>query len=225
MAAKNATATIPIVFTHGSDPVKTGLVASLGRPGGNVTGVSLLTGQITAKRLEILRELVPKATLIAVLANPNSATGEARIADVETAARALKLKTLTLSVGSPGEFDTAFAALRRQRAHALFAVADPLFRTYRSKILLLADRYGLPAIHTDRDTVEAGGLSSYGVDVRDVIRQGGVYIGRILKGEKPADLPVLLPTKFELVINLRTAKALKLEVPLTLQAAATEVIE
>jgi putative ABC transport system substrate-binding protein len=225
LAAKNATSTIPIVFAHGSDPIKAGLVTSLNRPGGNVTGVSMFAGQITAKRLELLREVVPKAAIVAVLVNPKSTTGEERILEVQQAARALGLQVRLLNATIPTELEGAFASLDRQPADALFMIADPMFRTYRDRILEFAHRHMLPGMYTDRDTVQAGGMMSYGVQIQDVIRQAGIYVGRILKGEKPADLPVLLPTKFELVVNVKAAKALGIAVPLTLQASADEVIE
>lgn len=225
VAARNATSTIPIVFTHGSDPVRAGLVTSVNRPGGNVTGVSMFTGQITAKRLELLREVVPTAKIIAVLVNPKSATGETRISDVESAAHSLGLRIQVFEASSPTELDKAFTNLPQERADALFILADPLFRTHREIVLSQTNRLGVPAIHTDRDSVLAGGLMSYGARISEVIRQAGAYVGRILKGERPGDLPVLLPTKFELVINLRAAKMLGLAIPLTLQAAADEVIE
>jgi putative ABC transport system substrate-binding protein len=224
-AAKNATSEIPIVFTHGADPVGAGLVASLNRPGGNVTGVSMFHFQLTAKRLELLRELVPKAAIVAVLVNPKSATGEERILEVQQAARAMGLQIRLLNATLPTELEAAFASLDRQPADAIFMIADPMFRTYRDTILKLAHRHALPGMYTDRDTVQAGGTMSYGVQIRDVIRQAGTYVGRILKGEKPADLPVLLPTKFELLVNVKAAKALGIAVPLTLQASADEVIE
>ena len=225
LAAKSATSTIPIVFAHGSDPVRTGLVASLNRPGGNVTGVSFVTGILQAKSLELLREIVPRTELVAVLVNPNSATGEARRKPVIEAGRALGLQLRIAEAGTTNEFDTAFSAIVRERAGALLVLADPMFRLHHGAIVALATRHSLPVMGFARDFVEAGALMSYGTDISDGFRQAGVYVGRILNGARPADLPVLLPTKLELVINLRTAKALGLTVPLSLQASADGVIE
>lgn len=228
-AAKNATSAIPIVFTHGADPVRAGLVASLNRPGGNVTGVSMFHFQLTAKRMELLREVLPKAAVVAVPVNPKSATGQAgldaRVLEVQQAAQALGLQVRLLDAASPAEIEAAFASLDRQPADALFMIPDPMLRAYRDTILQHARRRAMPTMMTDRDSVQTGALMSYGVSIPDVIRQAGVYVGRVLKGEKPADLPVLLPTKFEFLINLKTAKELGLTIPLTLQASADEVIE
>jgi putative tryptophan/tyrosine transport system substrate-binding protein len=224
-AAKAATTTIPIVFTGGSDPVKAGLVASLSRPSGNATGVVNIEVELTARRFELLRELVPTAALIAVLFNPTNPDAERQVVEVERAAQTLGQQISLFNARSEGEFDAAFAAIVERRAGALFVSGDPLFTSGRARLIALAAQYAIPASYSFRDFPLAGGLMSYGADLLDVHRQAGVYAGRILKGEKPADLPVLQPTKFNFVINQKTAKALGLEVSPKLLALADEVIE
>ena len=224
-AAKAVTTTIPIVFLTGADPVESGLVASLARPGGNLTGINLLTIDLTAKRLELLRELVPAATRVAVLANPAGPAPEAMLRDVETAARAMGLQVQVLNAGTSQEINAAFASFVRERPDALFVGPDPFFVSRRVQLVHLASRHAVPAAYTQRDYAVAGGLMSYGSNLMDAFRQVGVYTGRILKGAKPADLPVLQPSKFELVINHQTARMLGLTVPDKLLATADEVIE
>jgi putative ABC transport system substrate-binding protein len=225
LAVKAATTTIPIVFTGGADPVKVGLVASLNRPGGNATGVVNIEIELTAKRLELLRALVPAAALIAVLFNPTSPTIETQLVEAERAARTLGQQILVLHARTEGEFDAAFAVIIERHAAALFVSGDPLFTSRRARLVALAAQHAIPASYSFRDFPLAGGLMSYGADLLDVHRLAGVYVGRILKGEKPADLPVLQPSKFNLVINQKTAKALGLTVPDKLLALADEVIE
>jgi len=226
LAAKAATTNIPIVFTTGGDPVQLGFVASLNRPGGNVTGATNYAAQLSSKQLELLHELVPKAVMIGVLVNPNNAAGaEPQIRDLQIAANVLGLRLHILNVGSEGDANTAFAALVAQRTDALFVISDAFFTSRRDPIVALAARHRLPTMYAQRPFVESGGLICYTSSSLDVARQAGVYTGRILKGEKPADLPVTLPTKFELVINLKTAKALGLAVPDKLLALADTVIE
>jgi ABC-type uncharacterized transport system substrate-binding protein len=225
-AAKAATTTIPIVFLVPEDPVKLGLVASLARPGGNLTGINFFLGELTAKRLELLRELVPGAARVAVLVNPANATNtETTLRDVEPAARAMGLQIQVLNASTSREIDAAFATIARERPDALFVGNDAFFNARRVQLVLLAGRHGLPAIYWDREFAEAGGLMTYGSNIVDVYRQVGDYAGRILKGAKPADLPVVQSSKFELVINAQTARMLGLTVPPTLLAAADEVIE
>jgi putative tryptophan/tyrosine transport system substrate-binding protein len=225
LAAKNATSTIPIVFRGGGDPVAGGLVASLARPGGNLTGVSFIPDELTAKRLEVLSELVPRAGVFALLVNPNSATAERVIRNVQEAARTKGLQLRVLKAGSESEIDTAFASLAQLNAGALVVAADPFLSTRRERLVALASRHAVPAIYAWREFAAAGGLISYGASLTSAYRQVGVYAGRILKGAKPADLPVQQPTTFELVINLKTAKALSLTVPQPFLMRADEVIE
>jgi putative ABC transport system substrate-binding protein len=224
LAAKAATVTIPIVFSVGVDPVDIGLVASLNRPGGNLTGVTLLTASLGAKRVGLLRELIPKADLMAVLVNTTS-EGMTQAKDVQDAARKAGLRAIVLNAATDADIDAAFATLSRQRIGGLMVGGDQFLDTRRDRIVALAARHSMPTIYHRRDFVAGGGLLSYGTSIADVYRQVGVYTGRILRGEKPADLPVLQPTKFELVINLRTARALGLTIPPGILAIADEVIE
>jgi putative tryptophan/tyrosine transport system substrate-binding protein len=225
LAAKNATSTIPIVFHAGDDPVAAGLVASLARPGGNLTGVSNLVVELMPKRLELLSELIPQAKAIALLMNPNFAATEAMIRDVQEAARAKGLQLPILKAATESEIDAAFATLVQQHAAALVVSSDPFFASRREQIVALASRHAVPAIYAWREFAASGGLISYGVSLAAVYRQDGVYAGKILKGAKPADLPVQQPTIFELVVNLKTATALGITVPQSLLARADEVIE
>jgi putative tryptophan/tyrosine transport system substrate-binding protein len=226
LAAKAATATIPIVFTFGDgDPVKDGLVESINQPGANVTGVTMIAGTLGPKRLELLREVVPKATVVHMLANPNSAGVLQDIPDVAAAAGKLGLQFQVVQAGSDNEIDAAFARLGRERAQALVVANDAFLTLRRSQIVALAARYALPAIYPWREYAAAGGLMSYGTSIREAYRQSGIYVGQILKGTKPADLPIMQPTKFELVINLEAGKTLGLDMPARLLALADEVIE
>ena len=225
-AAKAATTTIPIVFALGEDPVARGFVASIARPGGNLTGINFLNTELTAKRLELLRELVPRAARMAVLVNPsNAANLEATLKDVNAAADAMGVHVQVFHASSSREIDETFARLAFQRPDALFVGPDPGFNNRRKQFALQTMRHGLPAAYASREYAEAGGLLSYGTDFLDTYRQVGVYAGRILKGAKPADLPVVQSAKFELVVNQMTSRILGLEVPATLLARADEVIE
>jgi putative tryptophan/tyrosine transport system substrate-binding protein len=226
LAAKRSTQTIPIVFLSGGDPVQMNLVSSFHRPDGNVTGFYFLATDLVAKRLALLHELLPRAKRVAVLVNPtNAATAKPTAHDVAIAGRALSLNIEIFNASTVGEIDAAFAAFSGWRAEALFIGPDPFFNTERAQLVTLAARHALPASYFQRDHVEANGLMSYGPDFADSYHQAGVYVGRLLKGARPADLPVQQPTKLELAINLKTAKALGLTVPPTLLATADEVIE
>ncbi len=225
LAAKNATSTIPIVFAFGSDPVKLGLVASLNRPGGNITGASNLAVALGQKRLELVRDMLPRAIAIGFLMNPASPNAAFDLSDMQAATRTLGQQLTILNASTEREIETAFVSLMQQRAAALVIQPEPFLFSRRDQLVALAARDAIPAVYFDRAFPAAGGLISYGLDFRDVNRQAGIYAGRILKGAKPADLPVVQSTKFELVINLKTAKALGLEVPPTLLARADEVIE
>jgi len=224
-AAKAATSTIPIVFVTGGDPVKLGFVASLSRPGGNLTGVSYFTTELTLKRLELVRELVPGVAAIAVLSNPANTRTQSDESDIEAAARSVGQRIVILHAGTAGEIDTAFSIMAQQGAGALLVVGDAFLTSRRDQIAALAARNLIPAVYNNYLYVVAGGLMSYGDDRLESQRQAGRYIGRILNGEKPADLPVLQPTKFQFVINLKTAKALGIAFPLSHQLLADEVIE
>jgi putative ABC transport system substrate-binding protein len=223
--AKAATTTIPIVFITAEDPVRLGLVASLARPGGNLTGFNFLAGELVAKRLGLLRELVPGAARVAVLVNPAGPDSETTVRDVEPAARAMGLQIQVLNASTSREINAAFATTVRERPDVLFVSSDPFFRSRRMQLTHLATLHKVPAVYSARDYAEAGGLMSYGSSVTDAYRQIGVYAGRILKGAKPADLPVVQASRFELVINAETARMLGLTVPATLLATADEVIE
>jgi putative ABC transport system substrate-binding protein len=225
LAAKAATQTIPIVFTIGGDPVKTGLVASLARPGGNVTGASMYSDRLAAKRLELLHELVPRASVIAVLVQTGSAIAEEQLSDLQQAANAMRLRLVVLAVTGDADLEPAFAKIALEGAGALCVTAGALFTSRRGKLTALAAQHRIPAIYSRQEHVAAGGLISYASDAAQSYRRTGVYAGLILKGAKPAELPVELPTKFELAINLKTANALGLNVPDKLLALADEVIE
>jgi putative ABC transport system substrate-binding protein len=226
LAARAATTTIPVVFMVAEDPVSLGLVASLAQPGGNLTGINYFNAELVEKRLEVLRELVPTAIRVAVLVNPADATNaESALRDVNVAARAMGLQIQVLNAGTSGEINAAFATFVRERPDALFVAGDTFFNSRRVQLANLASRYAIPAAYPGRDFVEAGGLMSYGSNITDAFHQIGVYTGRILKGAKPADLPVVQASKFELVINAETARMLGLNVPPTLLATADEVIE
>ena len=224
-AAKAATTTIPIVFIIADDPVRLGLVASLARPGGNLTGMNFLNAELTAKRLELLRELVPTASRVAVLVKPTSSFMEAPLRDMELAARAMGLQIQLFNASNSQEIDAAFEAFARERPDALFVSPDPFFRSRRMQLTHLATRHAIPAAYALRDYAEAGGLMSYGASLTDAYRQIGAYAGRILKGAKPAELPVVQASKFELVINAQTARIIGVTVPNALLVAADEVIE
>jgi ABC-type uncharacterized transport system substrate-binding protein len=225
LAAKAATATIPIVFGVGSDPVRLGLVDSLNRPGGNMTGISWFNAEVTAKRLGLLDELVPGAGTVAMLINPSDPDARTQLAAVQDAARVLGRRAVIVNAATTDEIDAAFAALVQQRAAALVVASNPFYLNRRDQIIALAARHAVPAIYSNRDYVTAGGLMSYGNNLPDAYRRNGIYAGRILKGDKPGDLPVDQSTKFELVINLETVKALGLDLPLSLQIRVDEVIE
>jgi putative tryptophan/tyrosine transport system substrate-binding protein len=223
--AKAATTTIPVVFIVSDDPVRLGLVTTLARPGGNLTGVNFLNAELTGKRLELLRELVPGAIRVAVLVNPANPNAPTISRDVEVAARAMGLQIQVLAAGTVDEIDVTFATFVRERPGALFVATDPFFRARRAQLALMAAQYGIPATYALRDFAEAGGLMSYGASLNEAYRQVGDYCGRILNGAKPADLPVVQSSKFELVLNLRSARTLGLSVPPSLLAVADQVIE
>jgi putative ABC transport system substrate-binding protein len=226
LAAKQATDTIPIVFTLGSDPVKFGVVSSLNRPNGNVTGVTLFAYLLDAKRVELMHELVPGAAVVTLLVNPNSpAQAKMQYAEVEAAARKFGQQFAILRAGTEDEIDSAIATVAQTRSSVLLVSADPLFLSRREQLVALVTRHGIPSIYEWRQLAEAGGLMSYGIDLVDAYRQAGGYVGKIMRGAKPGDLPVLQPTKFEFVINLKAAKALGLSVPNTMLVAADQVIE
>jgi putative ABC transport system substrate-binding protein len=225
IAAKNATKTIPIVFGIGSDPIQYGLVEALNRPGGNATGVSFYNSELGPKRLEVLREMLPKATLFAMLVNPTNANAASDASAMQKAAQALGVRLLVVNAAGEGDFPAVFAMLRDQRADALIINNDAMFQSRIKQIVGMAQQDAMPTMAAGRTQAAAGALISYGPMGGVGNRQAGVYVGRVLKGQKPADLPVILPSKFELVINLKTAKALGLTIPLTLQYAADEVIE
>ena len=225
IAAKKTGTTIPIVFALGSDPIEDGLVASMSRPGGNITGVSFFSNALIAKRLEMLRELVPKAALIAVLVNPNNARAERDTSDIQTAAAGMGQQVQVFRAGTPDDLDESFANMIRAGAGALLVTSDAYFLSRRQQLVVLAAKHAVPASFGQREFVAAGGLISYGSNFTDSHRQAGVYVGQILKGAKPADLPVVQPTKFDLLINLRTAKSLGLDIPAKVLALADDVIE
>jgi len=224
LAAKKATATVPIVFTAGN-PVRAGLVARLDRPGGNLTGINILTVELNTKRLELLREAVPRVSRVAVLANPANPATEAALRDVESAAQALRMKFQLLDVRERQEIDGAFAAMARDRAQALLVVSDPMFFAQRERIVDLAAKHRMPGIFEWREFAEAGGLLSYGANIAEQYRRLAAYVDKILKGAKPGDLPIEQPTKFELVVNLKTAKTLGLTIPQALLSRADHVIQ
>jgi putative tryptophan/tyrosine transport system substrate-binding protein len=225
IAAKSVTTTIPIVFEMGADPIAMGLVTSLNRPGGNLTGVSSLNVEVTPKRLEILREAIPTATVVAVLLNPTSPTADSQLRNLQEAARALGLQLNVLHASSARDFDPVFASLLQLRASGLVVASDTFFATHGEQLAAITVRHALPAIHQSRDFTLAGGLMSYGGSFVESHRQAGVYTGRVLKGDKPADLPVQQVTKVELLINLKTAKTLGVTFPLSLSGRADQVIE
>ena len=225
LAAKAATTTIPIVVTSGDDPIKSGLVSNLNRPGGNITVISFFNTETVGKRLALLRDLVPTATSLAVLLNPNSPENRAQLPDVQAAARAIGRQLISFHASTPDEIDAAFAALAKQKVGGLIVAADPFFNNRRAQIIALAARQAIPTIYGGRDFVADGGLIGYGNNLADAYRRVGIYTGRILKGDKAGDLPVDRATKFELAINLNTAKALGLEFPLSVLISVDEVIE
>lgn len=224
-AAKAVTSVIPIVFTIGTDPVKLGLVTSYSRPGGNISGINILASTLETKRLGLLHRLIPHAATIAALADPKFPPGEVEVQNVERAARALGLKIRVLHASTDDEIDAAFATIAKEHISALLLIGDPFYDTRRSKLVTLSGQHNVPTMYYFREFADAGGLASYGVDVRQGYRQAGDYVARILNGTKPADLPVIEPTKFEFVINLKTAKAMGVEVPPSLSAEADETIE
>jgi len=225
LAAKAATTTIPVVFTTAGDPVQQAFVASLNRPGGNLTGISWFNAQISGKGLGLLHELIPNAAVVALLANPNLPESGRMISEAQEATRSFGQKSLVLNASTPREISAAFAIMRQQRAGALYVGGDPFFTSRRQQIVALATRDAIPDMYTNREFVVEGGLMSYGNDVTEPYREAGLYVGRILKGDNPADLPVLQSTKFEFVINPQTARALGIEVPNSIQLLADEVIE
>src|SRR6202048_53205 len=225
LAAKAATQSIPIVFLSGSDPIRSGLVSSINRPTGNVTGIAFMFTRLGAKNLELLRELAPKATVVAALANPSNPNAEPQLKDLQAAARTLGLQLVTISASNDAEIDSVFPTMPQRQIGALIVTADGFLISRQDQLVTLANYYARPTIYPLRQYAEAGGLMSYGANLPDAFRQCGIYVGKILKGAKPADLPVLQPSTYELVINLKTAKALGLRVPATLQAFADEVIE
>lgn len=225
LAAKKATSTIPVVFTTGDDPVQVGLVTSINRPGGNVTGVHIFFSELESKKLGLLRELVPQATVIAALVNPKFTTAKNQTTELQEAARTFGQQIQIINASGERELDTAFASMAQSQVGALLVAADPFFNTRREQIVSLAARYGIPAVYEQRAFATAGGLMSYGTSLPEGYRQAGIYTGRILKGERPADLPVVLSNKFEFVINLRVAKTLGLKVSANLLSTADEVIE
>jgi putative ABC transport system substrate-binding protein len=225
LAAKVATSTIPIVFVTAADPVRIGLVSSLSQPGGNVTGIVYFVGELGAKRLELLHEAIPNAQVVAILVNPISPATELQVRDIQAAARIMQLQLVILGASTEREIDAAFAAMVQQGAHALVVTSDPNFFNRRDQVVGLAARHAIPAIYTQREYAAAGGLISYATDVAYGYRQAGIYIGKILKGAKPADLPVFQASKYELVINLTTAKTIALQLPQALLALADEVIQ
>jgi putative tryptophan/tyrosine transport system substrate-binding protein len=225
IAARAATATIPIVFQSGVDPVASGLVTSLGHPGGQTTGVSFFASTLEVKKLEVVHELIPQSAVIAVLVNPNNPQADTQADDLQAAGGVLGRQLMILKAGSVADIDTAFATLAPQGVKAVVIVGDPFFNSRRKQLIALAARYAIPAIYSNRENVDEGGLISYGASLPEAYRQVGIYVGRILKGAKPADLPVLQPTKFEMIINLKTAKALGLELPAALLDRADKVIE
>ena len=225
LAAKAATATVPIVFNNAGDPIKAGLVTSLNRPGGNLTGISWFNAEVTAKRLALLHELMPGAGIVAVLVNSSDPDAGTQMADVQEAARALGRRVVFVNAATADEIDAAFAAIVQQRASALVVTTNPFYLNRRDQIIALAAHHAVPAIYSNREYITAGGLMSYGNNLPDAYRRNGIYTGRILKGDKPGDLPVDQSVKFELVINLETAKALGLDLPLSLQIRVDEVIE
>ena len=225
LAAKSVASTTPIVFQMGSDPVRLGLVASLNRPGGRITGSTLLTTELAPKRLELLHELIPKATSVAMLVNPTDPSAELQARELQEAARAVGMQAHVLRASKDTDIEPAFTSIIEHSDNALIVQTDPFFTSRRDRLVSLANQHSIPAMYGFREFAEVGGLISYGAELGDVFRHTGIYAGRILQGEEPANLPILQPTKFDLVINLKTAKALGITVPLTLQVAADEVIE